>query len=921
MAVAAPDSQFVGRSEELSRLESLMEDVRAGRPRVALVEGDAGVGKTMLVEQFIREQPADAVLWASGDESERQVPYAMIDQLVRRAGLTEAGLMQEGGLLDPVTAGSRVLEALGAAQEHGPALVVIDDAHWADSHSLRALGFALRRLVADRVLAVIVARTTELEWLPASLRRPVAAEGAIRLRMHPFGAAELAKLAATRGLHEFSSRAALRLHEHTQGNPLLAAALLDELPAEVWRGPLTHLPAPRSYECMVLSRLAASSTEARELVEAAAVLGVRCDLETVFGLAGISQREVALDGAVQAGLVRPEQLGAEAEIRFTHPLIQAAVYGQLTPARRMRLHRAAAAAAQDEWSRLRHRVSAIASPDDALAEELEAFAVREIGRGAWARAAESLIASSRLSTDAHETRRRMLLAVDSMLYHGDIAQASSYVEEISGYERGPLRDCVLAFAATMTGQPLAAESQLLDAWRHTDPDRDAVLRATIARRAALHFLYRLRGKETVLWSRRAEHAASPQARGDVVAEMLPLGVGTAYAGDLHLGLTEVEAAVARAERGMGGHGVSLLRARGWLRLVKDDLSGARDDLRAEAREALRLGSSGTAAFALALLARAEYQLGDWDDASLHASRAILITTELEHPFLVLAVASAVAVTAARGDWALAEEQLSLLPKRSEDYEQAIVASAIARAQLGSARGDFHEVISALRPVTELTEREGVDEPGCWAWPHLWAEALVQTGDLDGAARFLDVHESLASARERRSSVAKLARARGQLHAARGEDRLADESFALSLTAAEQTRMPLDIASAHLSWGRTLRRRNRRTAAQQHLVAARDVYARLDARPFCERCDREIQASGLSPRRRVERAPEELTPQERSVARLVAEGLSNREVAAELVVSVRTIEYHLTHVYAKLGLTSRAQLVARYGPEFAPPGKT
>ncbi|HET9103252.1 MAG TPA: AAA family ATPase [Solirubrobacteraceae bacterium] len=916
-----PDNRFVGRSEELARLQALMEDVRAGRSRVALVEGEAGVGKTMLVEHFVCEQPAEAVLWASGDESERQVPYAMIDQFVRRAGLAQGGLMQEGSLLDPVTAGSRVLEALGAAQEHGPALVVIDDAHWADSHSLRALGFALRRLVADRVLAVIVARTTELEWLPDSLRRPVAAEGAIRLRVHPFRTPELAKLAATRGLHEFSSRAALRLYEHTEGNPLLAAALLDELPAEVWHGPLTHLPAPRSYESMVLGRLAASSAGARKFVEAAAVLGVRCDLETVFGVAGITRREEALDGAVRAGLVRPEQLDAEAVIRFTHPLIQAAVYGQLTPARRMRLHRAAASAAQDEWSRLRHRVSAIASPDDALAAELEAFAARETGHGAWARAAESLIAASRLSTDAGETRRRMLLAVDSMLYHGDIAQAAAYAEEIAGYERGPLRDCVLAFAATMTGRPAAAEAQLRDAWAHTDPDGDAVLRATIARRAALHFLYRLRGEETVRWSRRAERAASPQPRGDVVAEMLPLGVGAAYAGDLQAGLSEVEAAVARAEQGRGRHGVSLLRARGWLRLVADDLVGARDDLRTEAREALRLGSSGTAAFALALLARAEYQLGDWDDAALHAGRAILITTELEHPFLVLAVASAVAVTAARGDWALAEEQLSLLGTRSEDYEQAIVAGGIARAQLGSARGDPQEVISALRPVTELTEREGVDEPGCWPWPHLCAEALVQTGDLAAAARLLDLHESLAAARERRSSIAKLARVRGQLHAAHGEGREADESFAVSLAAAEQTRMPLDVAAAHLSWGQALRRRNRRTDAQRHLLAARELYARLGARPFRERCDREIQASGLSPRRRVERAPDELTPQERSVARLVAEGLANREVAAELVVSVRTIEYHLTHVYAKLGLTSRAQLVARYGPELAPPGQT
>ncbi|MGC9221121.1 MAG: ATP-binding protein [Solirubrobacteraceae bacterium] len=912
---------FIGREAELDSLSKLFDDTREGRVGFALIDGPAGIGKTMLIDYFIAQRPAATVLFASGEQGEAAVPYAVVDQLLRQAGSHVSiaderwHQRQDQATLDPVSAGTRLLDLLGASQEGAPLLIVIDDAQWVDVYSLRALVFALRRLVADRVMAIVAVRTDDLPNLPDGLRRLASRDNGASITMQPFSHSELVQLASLVGVSDFPARAALRLREHTDGNPLHASALLRELPQSVWQGPLSSLPPPRSYEAMVLGRLNACSAQTRALVEAVAVLGRRSRLGVVARVGGVTEPLAALDAAIsQDLLVMHDDLDASGgfEVSFRHPLTQAAVYSQIAPGRRASLNLLAAECVDDDLARLRHRAAAMASADDSLAAELDEFAAHETARGAWSRAAASLVQASRLSTTEELAKQRLLRAVDSMLYHGDIAAASSYEEVVTSMPVSPLRDCVLGFMALSTHRPVAAERLLQRAWQHCDPRSDPVLCGTIARRNALHFLYRLRGAEAIQWSRRALAFAGEHVESRVLAEMLPLGVGAAYAGDLPDGLAQI-ALVDPPTGGEPSHErVRLLRARGWLRLINDELQGAKADLGTEARDALKLGSLGTAAFALGMLARVEYQLGEWDEALLHAGRATVMLSELGHFFISIAIAHGVAVMAARGDWEAAEEQLALLPAGGEDYEQSIVAGGIARAQLASARGDFERILVVLRPVAELRFSDGVDEPGCWPWQHLWAEALVMTGQLERAAAFLAPHEELAQRRGRMSSISKLARVRGKLLAALGEHDAADQSFQLALDAAERTQIKLDIASIQLAWGQALRRRGQRRAAAERLQRAKDGFTELGARPFEEICDVELGGCGLAPARRTTPDPARLTPQELAVARLVAKGLSNREVAAELVLSVRTIEFHLTHIYAKLEVGSRAQLVALAG---------
>jgi ATP/maltotriose-dependent transcriptional regulator MalT len=237
-----------------------------------------------------------------------------------------------------------------------------------------------------------------------------------------------------------------------------------------------------------------------------------------------------------------------------------------------------------------------------------------------------------------------------------------------------------------------------------------------------------------------------------------------------------------------------------------------------------------------------------------------------------------------------------------------VAAALARAQVAAARGDHAAVVATLDPLRSLRDAAGAHEPGLWPWPDLYAEALVGAGRAADADAFLVPYEEVAAKRGRRSQVARLARARGRVAAALGDRDQAEAAFTLALDTFEGLSMPFEQALTLLAYGQLLRRTGSRRAAVAALVAARDRFAALDAVPYLERGERELAAAGLSPARRGEGGTH-LTSQERAVARLVASGHSNRETAAELVISVKTVEFHLRNVYQKLGITSRGQLKA------------
>jgi AAA ATPase domain len=364
-AVAAGRRVFVGRVAELAVLEEAAAAVRGGQPTVVLVEGEAGIGKSTLLARFAAGLAGATVLRASGDEAELRLPYGIVGQLVTSE-------LSEGA--DPFAVGAELVAWLGQlCRGRGMVLAVIEDLQWADGPSARALLFAVRRLQADRVLVVVSARAGELSRLGEGWQRFLAGDHRVsRVRLGGLGPGDVVTLGRALGMGELPRWAVDRLLEQTGGNPLYCRAMLEELGIEGLDRPGGVLRVPRPLAGAVLLRVGALSLAARELVVASAVLGRCCELAAAAAaLAGLDDPLPALGEAVAAGILVEQRGGARAGIGFSHLLVQRAVYGNLSPARRRRLHEQAAGLV--DWrSALGHRVAAAAGPDDELGSDLEA---------------------------------------------------------------------------------------------------------------------------------------------------------------------------------------------------------------------------------------------------------------------------------------------------------------------------------------------------------------------------------------------------------------------------------------------------------------------------------------------------------------------------------------------------------------------
>lgn len=876
---------FVGRADELDVFEQELAAARAGRPRVVLVDGPAGIGKTSLVERFAAAVRGARVIHASGEESEAGVELAMLDQLLRRAGAGAVDLAAGGH----VEAGARLLDALSDLQANGTVIVVIDDAHWADATSLRALLFAIRRLVSDSVLLVIATREQApgLEGL-----RKLTADGTVRhVRLAPLALAEVIQLADAQGV-PLSRPAARRLHEQSGGSPLYARELLAEVPSNVWESPTSPLPAPRIYSELVLRRLQALPASAVALAESASVLGGRTSLAMAAGLAEAEDPYAAVDGllAPQAALVELAEAAGGAELRFVHPLVRAAIYGSLAPSRRAALHRRAATVVRDEASALYHRFKAAASPDAALAGDLAEYAVRSTANQRWADAVRAFELAARATPHRADRERYVLAAIEAAMFGGDGPRARTLAEETRDFEPGPRLDAVLAYVCLGTGQRAEAEERLRRAWAQ-DPTS-----ARVAQLLAFLSVIRLRAADAVEWARTALSLAA----GDMAPATMWLATGLHWLGRRDEAYAVLEDQRERLDRGAGA-------IRGTMLLADGELSEAAADLAAAERNLRHVGSLIVTGRLLAKYAQVQFARGEWDTAVVLADRAQAFATESDDVAAeAIAGWAAALVPAARGEMRECERVRSTLEALPVVFEAHIAERNLGLAVLAAAGGRYEEVLRVLAPLAAFEAREAIDASGHFPWAHLFADALVRLGRPDARA-FLERHETLA---HDNTSRARLAYVRGELKL-QGEDLAAAiDAFALAgqlLPAGA----PYERALVDFGHGRALRRVRQRRAAAELLGRARDTFAALGARPVLDPCERELDACGLSPAKRGPTADRSrLTPQERSVAQLAAAGRSNREIAGELLISVKSVERYLTQVYRKLGVDARGDLASR-----------
>ncbi|MFG1707326.1 AAA family ATPase [Nonomuraea sp. M3C6] len=887
---------FVGRTAELALLRGELRAAIGGSSRTVVVEGPEGIGKTALIHHTLDGEAGVRVLAASGEEIERQLRLGVIRQLADEAARQDRGAPgQDVGAAgqDPCAVGQAVCEVIDRLQARGPLAVVVDDAQWADQPSLRALGYVLRRMRAGRVLVVVACRELADAWLPEGLRRLLTGDDTLRITLGGLSAGDLAELAAgpasgladpatgpargasapgqmssAAGQVSLTEPAAVRLCEHTRGNPLHARALLATVPVPVLADPGARLPAPDTYLRPFARRLHTCTPAARQLVAACAVLGGRSPLHLAAAVAtepgGVGEPLNALEEAVAAGLLSelPGRL-----IDFPEPLARAAAYDGLGAGTRARLHLAVSRLVDDTGTALRHRAAAAGGPDEALAEELASFAAKAAQHGQWQESAAHLDLAAGLTESAARRDELRTAVLEHILLGGDVIRAAELAGPRNADPR-PVRRYVLGRLALAAGRFDEASELLAEAWRHREPG----FAADVAEQLAWLQLVTGDRAAAVSWARLA---IEQPIQGMVARPYDVLARGGAPSASTPP--DSLAAAVAFLERDAAEQACAVLR-----RVVT---------------AAGKAGLPHHRLLAAALLAVAEHGSARWDEAAAGAGHALAEAAALGQRWLLpyLEVVC-VAPLAAGGE-----------------HERALAHATAARTAARRLRHTMGERQADLAMALLGTEGEPpgagdafVPDPRPGR-----VEALVADGRLEEAERTLAAFDERGAVRRPGPrGQAERIRLGGLVLGARNVPNQAEESFARALALVEGGVCPLEEARVLLDLGRLLRRTGRRRAAAERLAAARAIFDRLGARPLVDRCAHELAACGLEPPATVRLG---LTPQELSTATLVAGGLTNRQIARELLISVKTVEYHIGKIYTKLGIGSRVALAAKLAP--------
>ncbi|RKO27553.1 helix-turn-helix transcriptional regulator [Pseudarthrobacter phenanthrenivorans] len=927
------DSPLVGRKAVLEELLEILRNVRKGKVSTVVLTGPTGSGKTAVLESFLEHCRTGVrgvrVLSAMGDEWEAQFALAGYSQLMLTTPLRSAKAYDGGphlpaapvaslGADQMVNYASTLSTHLEGLQQHGAVVVAADDVHKLDVESLRILTFVMRRLHGKRVFFLLTLNPADAPRIPAGVLDFLTGHQVTRIPMEPITPREVQEVARRLYGIDLSVTAAHGLVRHTGGLPRPVVELLGELPPETWLAWFPALPPTSRLRARVRSVLAAASPGLVAVAEAVSVLGRSAGLAEVAAVGGVGSVFEALDEGHRAGLLRLSVEQARSAVVFVEPGTAEAVYEQIIPSRRIDLHRRAAEAVEAEGEKLGHRVSATPAADQALAGELEDFAGRQAAVGAWQDVATALFSASRLSLEIRARNDRLLRAVDALVGAGNVAEAQTWSAAVDALPPSPLRSSVLGYLSTVSGQSDSAQSQLEMAWRTSNPEREPRAAAQVAQRFVLHGVASWDGPMITGWAERAMSLTEPGTPAHVESEAI-YGLGLYARGQLGEAQASYQRAFGHAAENAQKQRVQM--GAGWLALRMDNVESALANFESAAPTEYRGGSLRISLWAEAWLARTHLVLGNWDAAEATIARSSVRLETSRMPLIrPLLYWTAAELWSMRGDWDRARYYVSQAAVQPGTYRAMQVPASLARARFHEARADYESALAVLQPLTELDPWTD-DRVSFWPWQDTYINALVMTDQLDTADQFLTSFEGLRREREVPSDMARMAWARGRLLAAQGDPDAAREHFEAALGHLRGLNRPYLRARISFAFGQSMRRAGKRRLASSVLRAARDLYDSLGAATYVERCDRELKATGLD----VGHLPDpadpvltaardhhiQLTAQEQAVAELVAGGATNKEAARALFLAEKTVQYHLTRLYRKMGIRSRSELAAAF----------
>ena len=909
-----------GRDAELQALAAFLDGLPTG-PAAVVLAGAAGAGKTTLIRAgaALAADRGITVLRTAPARSELRLAFAGLADLLEpclpdvigQLSAPQARALRIALLLEdapphppePRVIAAAFRSAIATLARSAPVLLVIDDVQWLDPASEAAAGFAVRRLETERVGLLCAQRTAEPGGpgveLPLELARAKLPAGLL-----PVGGLSLGALHRTLRARlgtSFSRPTLRRIEAASGGNPFVALEIGRGL---VRRGgptvPNDPLPVPETLSELVDERLAALTPDVHDALQFVAVMpDAPADRYVAAGAGGH-----AIDAAVLSGVLEEQA----SRLRFAHPLLAATVAGAIPPARKRDLHAAAANVVRLPEERARHRALATAGPSAPVAQDLTDAACAAAARGAPATAAELFELAAMLTPDEQvaEARRRLLDAARQFALAGETHAAMATLDRlVASTPPGPERSDALREYGKLRQDDFGAAEKLLEqALAEAGDDRERTARI----RSALSHLWLMCGdagralSEAQLALPDAEAAGSPALLATVLAQNFDLGLMHGDAPDEGLLARALE--VERTAGTLTSETPPSLLAGMW-HLHQGSLDVAQTELEQVLARAEADGVEYWRAESLLRLSQVATRRGDAVRAAELAAESLDVAEQLELPHMTCSALLGCASAALILGNAMRARELAVrgaaLAERSSDPPYVVLHKALL-GSLDLALGEYAAAASRLRPLLTRLNVLGVRP----ATQSIWAdtmEALTAVGELDEAAK---VAADLERSAQEPTTAAVAARCAGILAAAHGDTdgALAELTRALRLHD-EVSPIPLDRGRTLVALGVLQRRLKQRAAARVTLSEAAAMFEGIGARLWAARARTELaRISGRAPR------PDDLTVTERHVAELVARGMSNREVAAELFVTVRAVESTLTKAYAKFGVRSRTELAAR-----------
>jgi DNA-binding CsgD family transcriptional regulator len=913
MASRAPGPRLRGRHDECVVLDRLVDNVRAGQSQVLVLRGEAGVGKTALLEYLQRRASGCRIARAAGVESEMELPFAGLHQLcapmLHRLGrlpgpqgdaLGAAFGLRDGDAPDRFLVGLAVLSLLSDVAEEHPLLCVLDDAQWLDRASAQAFAFVTRRLMAESVAVVFAVRESsndqDLTGLP-------------ELQIHGLADRDARALLESVLAGPLDERVRDRFVAETRGNPLALVELPRGLtPAQLAGGFALPgaIPLSGRIEASFQRRLDALPADTRRLLQLAAADPAGDPVLLWRAAQRLAIGNQAAGPAAEAGLL---EIGAR--VLFRHPLVRSAAYRSASLQERQAVHRALAEATDprlDPDRRAWHRAQAAPEPDEDVAAELERSAGRAQARGGLAAAAAFLQRAVTLTVDPARRADRALAAAQSKHQAG---APDTALELLAMAQAGPLDELQQARAELLRAQITFAVTRgrdapplLLAAAKRLEP-----LDATLAR-------------ETYLDAFSAALFAGRLARGGGIREVAEAVLAADWGessrrSPLACNLLLDGLAILTTQ----GYAAAATTLKGALRAFRDEPMSEEDTLRwlwLACRIARALGDDASwdeltdrqvqlarsagalSLLPIALIERFGVQLfvGDLDAAASLVAEAEAV---VEATGSQLAPQGAIALAAWRGREA---EASALIQASRQEVERRgeglwLIATEWASAVLFNGLGRYEDALAAAEQAAEDPHELGVST---WV-PTEIIEAAVRSGAPERAAGPLRRLQEISRAADTDWALGVEARSRALL----SEGEAAERLYLEAIERLGRTRIRVALARAQLLYGEWLRRQGRRMDAREQLRIAHQLYSSMGMEGFAERARRELQATGETVRKRSVETHGELTAQEMQIARLANNGLSNQEIGSRLFISARTVKYHLSKVFTKLSISSRAQL--------------